>query len=96
MLVIGYNSDNNSPFYTDLDIDPDTDSASKIHKMLSKKANGATFDSILCIEDDNVVAEFSVDEDYDTSDEDDEDDDDSDDTNDDDDLHVKDEDDEDE
>lgn len=72
MLVVGVQGDG-VPFYSDVDIDPDVDSPRNIHNLLMKKANGKTFVHILCIENDEVVAEFSDEVDYDLSDKDDED-----------------------
>jgi hypothetical protein len=69
MLVIGINSDPNTPpFHTKLDLDIDTDSPRKIHDLLSKKANGTTFSHILCVEDDDIVLEIADEDDYDLSD----------------------------
>jgi hypothetical protein len=64
MLVIGIQQDG-TPFYSDLDVDADTDSPRSIHDLLSKKAKGALFEHILCIEEDVVVADFINQEDYD-------------------------------
>ncbi len=66
MLVIGYLA-NKAPFHSQLDIDPDTDSPRKIHDLLSKKAKGALFTHLLCVEDDEVSAEFEDEVDYDLS-----------------------------
>lgn len=72
MLVVGVQGDG-VPFYSDIDVDPDTDNPHHIHNLLMKKANGKTFVHLLCIEDDEVIAEFSDEVDYDLSDKDDED-----------------------
>lgn len=66
MLVIGI-PENNLPFHSDLEIDPDIDSPRKIHDMLMKEANGIVFVCVMCIEEDTVVAEFFDQEDYDLS-----------------------------
>lgn len=65
MLVIGFQLENNQSFHFDIDVDPATDSPRKIHDALSKKAQGAKFSSIVCVEDDAVVATFTEDDDYD-------------------------------
>lgn len=66
MLVIGI-QENNTPFHSDLDVDPDVDSPRSIHDQLMKKAGGITFVHILCVEEDVVVAEYMDQEDYDLS-----------------------------
>jgi hypothetical protein len=68
MLVIGFQADLKAPFHSELEIDVDVDSPRKIHDLLSKKANGASFTHVICIENDGVVAEFEDETDYDLSD----------------------------
>lgn len=66
MLVIGYSGGENDFVSKGLDIDLDTDSPQKIFNLLRDKSNN-TFDCIVCIEDDQIVASFYIDEDYDAS-----------------------------
>jgi hypothetical protein len=67
MLVIGFQSDDNSVVSHELDVDPDIDSPRKIHDLLKKKAHGQDFSSIVCVQDDAVIASFVDSEDYDLS-----------------------------
>lgn len=68
MLVIGIDSAG-IPFHADLDIDIDVDTALQVHNALSRKAKGKLYYTLLCIENDAVVAEYNIDEDYGVEDE---------------------------
>jgi hypothetical protein len=80
MLVIGVSSNNGSYSHAELDVDID-DSPIHIHNLLSKKSGGKVFESILCVEDDTVVAEYEIDIDYDLTEKDDDEPDDNEDSN---------------
>jgi hypothetical protein len=77
MLVIGFKGEDNFVFSRTLDVDPDADSPLKIHKALSKELDKGvtTFNTIVCIDNDEVVAQFYEGEDYEVDDDSDEDDD---------------------
>lgn len=64
MLVIGFGKDK-SVHSHELDIDPTIDNPRYIHEQLKKTANGQDFDTIVVVENDAVVAEYSDEEDYD-------------------------------
>jgi hypothetical protein len=68
MLVIGFVSKENMHFSRDLNVDPDIDSPRKIHDALlaaAKSSGWKGFDTILCIQDDTVIASFCDEDDYD-------------------------------
>lgn len=71
MIVIGFNNNDNSHFMRELDVDPDVDSARKIHDTLKKVADSSvkggktSFSLIVCIDDGEEVASYSDGEDYD-------------------------------
>ena len=66
MLVIGFNSKDNSSFARNIaGIDLDIDSPRHIHDLLKAAANGTDFTHIVLVEEDTVIAEFSDEEDYD-------------------------------
>lgn len=80
MLVIGIGVNDSGYSHAELDVDID-DNPLHIHNLLSKKSGGKVFASILCVEDDSVVAEYEIDVDYDLTEKDDDDDFDDEDSN---------------
>ena len=68
MLVIGIGSKKQISS-KDINVEPDVDSPQKIHDQLKKAtSSGDSFDVIICIEDDEIVATYTDGEEYDTSD----------------------------
>ena len=84
MLVIGFNSDNNSYAAHELDLDAQ-DAPNKVYKALKRASKDEDFTLIVCVEDGEEVASYTVNEDFDPEDDEDEDDDTSDDLDDEDD-----------
>lgn len=96
--MIGFVDGQNLIFSHELDLDPDVDSPRKIHDALKKESKqSADFTSIVCVQDDEVIATYMDGDDYDLTDdeEEDSDDEDEDKEKDPDDLHEEDSEDED-
>jgi len=69
MLVLGFKDGENHTSHHILDVDPDIDSPQKIHDTLKKASNGMDFTTIVCISDEEVLAVYVNEEDYDLSEE---------------------------
>jgi hypothetical protein len=67
MLIIGFNSNDNSTYSHELDVEVDIDSPRRIHDLLKKKANNQDFTTIVCVVEDAVAAVYVSDEDFDLS-----------------------------
>lgn len=66
MLVIGYDGVGGIVSH-DLEVDID-DGARKIHDELKRETNSKDLVCIICVEDDQVIGQYIVDDDYDLDD----------------------------